>query len=207
MKRTIIATLCIILSYPVSGHALTGLSFGAKVDMATYSGDVLPNSGDIGSVTRWGALISFGALPVLDFELRASYMEEQTSYTADYGGYSYSADYTFQDAAGYAVLKANLFAPMASPVALYVGGGAGVHFMNTEIANLALQGGGVLPSTNPLDIAEATARPSGVGLLGMRVAPPGFPIALFGEASYEMIFASEERIDVTSLSAGLLFRF
>jgi len=206
MKRCIIATICIVLAYPVSGHALTGLSFGAKVDMATYSGDVLPNSGDIGSVTRWGALIGFGALPIVDFELRASYLEEATQYSADFGGVTYTADYTFQDAAGYLVLKKDVFAPMASPVGLYLGAGVGVHWLNTEIANLAMQGGGVLPSTNPLDIAEATAKPSGVGLLGMRVAPPGFPIALFGEAGYEMIFATE-RVDITSLSAGLLLRF
>ena len=206
MKRMIIATICIILAYPVSGYALTGLSFGVKVDMATYSGDVLPNSGDIGSVTRWGAIIGFGALPVVDFELRASYLEESTQYSADVGGVTYTADYTFQDAAGYLVLKKDVFAPMASPVGLYLGAGVGVHWLNTEIANLALQGGGALPTTNPLEIAEATAKPSGVGLLGLRVAPPGFPIALFGEASYEMIFATE-RLDITSLSAGLLFRF
>lgn len=206
MKRIIAATFCMLSCYAVSGHALTGLSFGAKVDMANYSGDVLPNSGDIGSVTRWGALISFGALPVVDFELRASYLEEATQYAAEYQGYTYTADYTFQDASGYAVLKADVFAPMASPVGVYLGAGLGVHFMNTEVANLAIQGGGTLPSTNPLDIAEATAKPGGVGLLGVRVAPPGFPLALFGEASYEMIFATE-RIDVSALSAGLLFRF
>lgn len=206
MKRMITATVIILSCYTVSGHALTGLSFGAKVDMMNYSGDVLPSSGDIGSVTRWGALISFGALPVVDFELRASYLEEQTSYSAEYQGFTYTADYTFQDAAGYALLKADVFAPMASPVGLYLGAGLAVHFMNTEVANLAIQGGGTLPSTNPLDIAEATARPGGVGLLGVRVAPPGFPLALFGEASYEMIFATE-RIDVSGLSAGLLFRF
>ena len=106
-----------------------------------------------------------------------------------------------------AVLKKNIFAPPASPFAFYIGAGVGVHYLNTEVAQLYLQGS-ALPtqSDTPLSMLGTVAKASGAGLFGVTIAPPAFPLAIFGEASYEVIFASE-RLNLSQYSAGLLLRF
>jgi hypothetical protein len=195
------------MSYPCGADALVGVSLGAKVGLAEYGGDVLPSSGDVGGGTGWGLVLGFGALPVVDLEVRASYFSKDFNYTYDAGGVPVSTSFRFEDAGAIALLKANLFSPPGAPFGFYVGAGAGLHWLNTELAVALAQG-----TTPPSDVGslgpflQTTAKPSGIGVAGVRVSPPMFPLSIFGEASYERIFATEA-LNVTQFAVGLMLRF
>jgi len=207
MRLFAVITTCIIISYPIAADALVGVSVGARAGISRYRGEVLPASDNVGGGTQWGFVFGFGALPAVDLEVRASYFSKDFNYTYDAMGTPVPASFRFEDYSGIALLKINVFSPPMSPFGFYVGAGAGLHWLNTELARELASGTTPPTSVNELTpFLEDTARPSGMGVLGLRVSAPGFPLAAFGEASYEMIFATE-RIDVTQFSVGLMLHF
>jgi len=207
MKRLALVICILAITYPISADALVGISMGAKVGVAQYNGEVLPGSGDVGGGTQWGFLVGFGALPVVDLEFRANYFSKEFNYTYDALGTPIATSFKFEDASAIALLKANVFSPPGAPFGFYVGAGAGFHWLNTELA-VALAQGVAPPSSvnNLVPFLETTAKPSGIGLVGLRVSAPAFPLAVFGEASYERIFATE-KVNVTQVSMGLVLQF
>jgi hypothetical protein len=203
MRKIILITAMMVMVYPLNASALTGLSLGAKVGFTEYSGDVLPGSGDVGSGTSYGIILGIGTLPVLDFEIRGGYFTREFSYTYDAGGVPTTVPFEFQDYSMTAVLRKNLFAPPMSPFGLYIGAGAGMHWLNTEVANNALSG---QVSTSPTDAVNSATKFSGEGILGLRLGLPAFPLKIFGEGRYGMIFASEQII-MSEFAAGLILSF
>lgn len=207
MRRAVSITCVLAICFPLGAGAMTGLSLGAKIGLADYTGDVLPGSGGVGSGTMWSVVLGIGSFPILDLELRASYFAKDFEYSYDVAGVPVDASFRFQNVGATLLLKKNLFAPPASPVSLYAGIGVGMHYLNTELGQILLQGGQPPSQADaPLSSLGKVAKPSGAGLVGLRLAPPGFPLAIFGEASYDMIFASE-RLEVTQFAGGLMLRF
>ncbi len=154
-----------------------------------------------------GLIFGIGALPIVDLEFRANYFSKAFNYTYDAFGTPVATSFKFEDASAIALLKANVFSPPGAPFGFYVGAGAGFHWLNTELA-VALADG-VTPPTSVNNLApslQTTAKPSGVGLVGLRISAPAFPLAVFGEASYERIFATEI-VNVTQVSVGIMLQF
>jgi len=184
--------------------AVAGVGFGGKVGIAKLSGDILPSSGDVGSALYYGAVMEITTFPMLDLELHVNYLQQDFDYTFDIGGVPIQESFTFRDLSGLAMLKKNLIAVPMSPVKLYIGGGMGVHLLNTEVAAVAIANPAL--ADDPLTLGKNSLKYSGHALLGMTVGPPMAPIALYGEARYGRIFATE-RINTSEIEGGLLIRF
>jgi hypothetical protein len=201
MRKILIITIVVLIAYPISASALTGLAIGAKAGLSQYSGDVLPGSGDVDGGLSWGLVLGIGTLPMLDLELRAGYFQKDFTYSYASGGLTVDIPFEFRDMSIAALLKRE-FAPPASPLAVYVGGGLGMHWMNTEVGTLY----SVSPPDNTVDILANTGKMSGEGLAGLKLSAPGLPLVIFGEARYALIFATE-RITTTEFSGGLMLSF
>jgi hypothetical protein len=207
MRKAVFLLCLIAISYPVGASALVGISIGGKIGYSDYSGDIFPGSGDLGTGTGYGLILGFGAVPVVDFQIRASYFLKDFDYSYDVGGNQYDTSFEYRDVALTAVLTKSVFAPPGSPFNVYVGGGIGYHVINTEIA-LAAAAGSISPSDadNPFVLMQNTGKASGEGIVGLKIGAPAFPFSAFGEFSYGLIFASE-RLTVTQFSAGVLLGF
>jgi len=207
MRKTIIVICMIIISYPAGAWAVTGLSIGGKIGYADYSGDIFPESGDLGTGTNYAVILGFGTMPVVDFELQASYFAKDFGFAYDVGGVPVEGSFEYRDVGMTALLKKNVFSPPGIPFALYLGGGVGYHVINTEIA-AAVAGGSVSldDADNPFALAQNTGQMSGEGVVGLKLTAPAFPLAAFGEFSYGVIFASEH-LTMKTFSAGLMIKF
>jgi hypothetical protein len=207
MRKAVFILCLIAISYPVGASALVGINIGGKIGYTDYSGDVFPASGDLGAGTGYGLILGFGAVPVVDFQIRASYFLKDFDYAYDVGGVQYESSFEYRDVGLTAVLTKSVFAPPGSPFNFYIGGGIGYHVINTEIA-LAAASGSISPSDadNPFALMKNTGKASGEGIVGLKLGAPAFPISAFGEFSYGLIFASE-RLTVTQFSAGVLLGF
>jgi hypothetical protein len=127
MKRLITLIFIMTIAYPAASWAVAGVGFGASVGFASYSGDILPSSGDLGEGVQYGAVIEITAFPVIDLELHANYFTKSFSYTYDVGGVPLGTDFEFRDVSVKALAKKNIFPIPASPLKLYVGAGIGYH--------------------------------------------------------------------------------
>ena len=207
MRKAIFILCVIAISYPVGASALVGVSIGGKIGYADYSGDIFPASGDLGAGTGYGVILGFGAVPVVDFQIRASYFVKDFDYSYNVGGTAYGSSFEYRDVGLTAVLTKSVFAPPGSPFAVYIGGGIGYHVINTEVA-LAAASGSISPSDadDPFTLLNNTGKASGEGMIGLKLGAPAFPLSAFGEFSYGLIFASE-RLTVTQFSAGVLLGF
>jgi len=206
--RTPVIILCLIaMSYPVGAAALVGISIGGKIGYADYSGDVFPGSGDLGTGTGYAVILGFGAVPVVDFQIRASYFAKDFDYGYEFGGVAYETSFEYRDAAITALLTKSVFAPPGSPFNVYLGGGIGYHVINTEVALAAASGSlSASDADDPFTLMQNTGKASGEGLVGLKIGAPAFPLSAFGEFSYGVIFTSE-RLSVSQFSAGVLLSF
>jgi hypothetical protein len=201
--RTLIAISVIVaMTWPATAGALTGISIGGHVGVSNVSGDVLPGSGDLGSATTYGVVLGIGTVPMLDLQIRGGYFAKDFAYTYTAGTVTATTGFRYEDASVTALLRKNVFTFPASPISLYLGAGAGMHWMNTEIAQAIAQGAG----TSTEELVGSTAKPSAIGIVGIDLSAPVFPLAVFGEYSYEAIFASE-RLSASRFGAGLMLRF
>lgn len=207
MRKAVYIICFILISYPVGAAALVGVSFGGKFGMTDYGGDILPGSGDLGSGTGYALILGFGAVPVVDFELRTSYFAKDFEYSYDVGGVPYQTSFEYRDVGLTALLSKNVFAPPGSPFAFYIGGGVGYHVINTEVA-MAVVDGSVSPADadDPFGLMENTGKMSGEGVVGLKLGTPVFPVAAFAEYGYGVIF-TEERLTRSEFALGLLIRF
>ncbi len=207
MRRVIFIIALILISYPIGSSAVTGLSIGGKIGTTDYSGDIFPGSGNLGSGTGYAVILGIGSMPMLDFELQASYFAKDFDFAYDIGGTTYNTSFEYRDVGMTALLKKSIFAPTGAPFALYLGGGVGYHVINTEAAVAVAQGSLSIDDANdPLKLMENTGRMSGEGVVGLKLSAPGFPLAAFGEFSYGVIF-TEERLTVMDLAGGLMIKF
>lgn len=207
MRKVIFLFCLAIIGYPVSSSALVGISVGAKVGYADYGGDIFPGSGDLGTGVGYAAILAFGAVPVVDFQLRASYFTKDFDYAYDAGGVRYETSFEYQDAAITAILTKNVFAPPGSPFGVYVGGGIGYHVINTEAAIAAADGSLSAADTgDPFSLMKNVGKPSAEGIVGLKVGAPVFPLSAFAEFGYGAIFTSE-RLSFSQFSAGVLLTF
>ena len=148
-------------------------------------------------------ILGFGAVPVINFQLRASYFAKDVELSYEYMGQTLEAAFEFRDVAMTALLTRSVFAPTGSPINLYLGGGVGYHFMNTEVALAAAEG---TLSTDPLSAVQNVGKMSLEGLAGLKLGAPAFPLSAFGEVGYGVIFTTE-RFSVTQVSAGVMLSF
>lgn len=204
MRRLFIIIAIIAIAYPASAWSIAGIGFGGKLGYATYSGDILPSSGDVGGAVTYGAVLEISTLPVLDFEFHANYFAKDFSYTYDVVGVPVTTDFEFRDISLVAIAKKNVVPLPGSPLSLYVGGGLGWHVMNTEVATGAL--GDPSLADDPFSLISNTGKASVIGMLGVKIAPPVFPLALFGEARFGRIF-TDEAINTTEMEAGVMLKF
>ena len=69
---------------------------------------------------------------------------------------------------------------------LYLGAGGGLHWLNTELAQALAQG--VTPPSGNSDLVpflETTAKPSALGVAGLRLSAPAFPLAVFEQTTLQ----------------------
>jgi hypothetical protein len=204
MRKITILICLLAMSYPVTASAVVGLGLGGKVGYANYTGDILPSSGDVGSGPMFGAVLEVSTFPVVDLELHAGYFSKDFEYQYNIAGVPTTTQFQFQDFHVLAMAKKNLIALPGSPLGLYVGGGLGWHLINTEVAK-----GFSYDSTvadNPVALFANSAKMSYNGLVGAKISPPLFPLAIFGEARYGRIF-TDEQISTTEIEAGLMMKF
>ena len=207
MRKAVFVLCFIAMSYHVGASALVGISIGGKIGYTDYNGDILPGSGDLGTGTGYGVILGFGAVPVVDFQIRASYFVKDFDYTYDVGGIQYDTSFEYRDVALTAVLTKSVFAPPGSPFNVYIGGGIGYHIINTEVALAAASGSfSASDADDPFTLMQNTGKASGEAIAGLKIGAPAFPISAFGEFSYGLIFASE-RLSVTQFSVGVLLGF
>lgn len=207
MRATILLICVLIMVYPVSAGALTGLSVGAKLGSANYSGDILPGAGDVGSDLSYGLIIGIGALPMLDFELRGGYFTKDFEYAYTVAGVPARASFEYRDVSLTALAKKNLVGAPGFPFALYVGGGLGWHWINTELAQDVATGTiGPSEADDPVSLFKNNAKLSGEGVAGVKISFPAFPLMVFGETKYGVIFTSD-RLTVFEFAGGLMIRF
>ena len=202
MRKLIVVLSVVIVGYAASASAVTGVALGGKVGYANYTGDILPASGDVGGSAMFGAVLEIGTFPVLDFELHANYFSKDFTYTFDAGGVPVSGTFEFRDFHVLVLAKKNLISVPMSPLGLYVGGGLGWHLMNTEVAQAAA----INPALSGIDLFSNSVKASGHGLLGIKLSPPVFPLAIYGEARFGRIFAADG-INTTEIEGGLLLKF
>ena len=205
MKHAMIIIAVITVIYPVSASAITGISIGAKVGSATYQGQVLPGSDDVGSALTYGAIIEIGTLPVLDFELHANYFKKDFTYAYDAGTLGVvSQEFEFTDFNVLALAKKNINPIPASPLGVYVGGGFGWHVLSTEVGQALLSDPQL--ASNPTGLVESTGKLSAQAMVGLKLKFPVMPLAIFGEGRYGNIFA-DENVTIYSVEAGAMLSF
>ena len=204
MKRLLLLIAVISMAYPSTSSAIVGVSFGASVGYANYSGDILPSSGDLGEGLQFGAVLEITTLPVIDLEFHANYFTKDFAYTYDVGGVPVSTDFEFRDVSVLALAKKNLMPVPASPLSLYVGAGLGWHMMNTEVAKGAL--GNPAQADNPFGLLSNTGKASAQGMVGLKIAPPVFPLAVYGQYRFGRIFA-DEAVNISEIEAGVMMKF
>jgi hypothetical protein len=204
MKRLITLIFIMTIAYPAASWAVAGVGFGASVGFASYSGDILPSSGDLGEGVQYGAVIEITAFPVIDLELHANYFTKSFSYTYDVGGVPLGTDFEFRDVSVKALAKKNIFPIPASPLKLYVGAGIGYHMMNTELALGAL--GNPNLADDPFTLLSNTGRTSIEGMFGLKIAPPVVPLAVYGQYRFGRIL-TENVLTTKEIEAGLMFKF
>jgi hypothetical protein len=204
MRTPVIIIAFLTLVLPVSAGAVAGVGIGAKVGFATYKGDVLPTSGDVGKDVYYGVILDIGALPIVDLELHLNYYTTPFNYTYRVGGQQITTAFDFRDISAIGILKKNLIAIPTSPLGLYVGGGFGYHVMSTEI--ILATAVDPLLADDPIGLLENTGKISANGMVGLKLAPMMVPFAVYGEGRFGQIFASE-KITTFSIEAGLMVKF
>lgn len=207
MRKAIFIICVIAISYPAGASALVGVSIGGKVGITDYRGDIFPGSGDLGTGTTYTVILAFGTVPVVDFQLRASYFTKDLQFSYEFAGEPIETSFEYHDVGMTALLTKDLFSPPGSPLSIYIGGGVGYHMINTEVA-MALADQSVSPddADDPFTLMENTGKMSGEGVAGLEISAPGVPLAVFGEFKYSVIFASS-RLRQTEYAAGLMIRF
>jgi len=207
MKKVIILIAVLSVGYAGNASALVGLGFGGELSSVNYSGDILPNSGDLAGGKAYGAMLFLGAVPVIDIELHVNYFTQDFTYTYDVLTVPVTTSFTFQDVSATVLAKKNLISLPLSPLQVYVGGGLGYHLMNTEVAT-ALAGGSLDPENadDPLQLFNYAAKTSVEGLVGMRFSFPVLPFAIYGDARFGYIFATE-KIRTSQIAGGLMLSF
>jgi hypothetical protein len=185
---------------PICASAITGLSLGVRGGSSDYSGDVIaanglwPASGDLGSGTMLGVHINASTLPIIDLELAAEYFEKDFDYALPVIG---ATTLTFRDLAVRATVKYGVFAPPLSPVAVYIGAGAGMDFLNTAYPEDIS-----LTDDQKENLLEDAAKISYHGLAGVKLSLPVVPFMIFAEGRYAMIQA-DETLKNLSIYGGL----
>lgn len=204
MRGFVIIIAILTVVYPVSASAVTGLGIGGKIGYGDYKGDVLPQSGDVGSGATYGLVLAVGTLPLIDFEIQANYFTTSFNYSYDIGGVPVGAEFDFRDFNVIGVLKKNLISFPGSPFAAYIGIGAGAHVMNTDLAITAAND--PANADDPFELIANVMKMSGHGLAGARVSLPAFPLSVFGEVDYGVIFDDQE-LRTFSVTAGAMLKF
>ncbi len=202
MKKLMAVCLVVIVSYASPALAFTGVAIGGKVGYANYTGDILPASGDVGSSTMFGAVLEIATFPMLDFELHANYFSKDFTYTFDVLGLPVSESFKFRDFHVLMLAKRNVISAPLSPIGIYLGGGVGWHLINTELAQAAA----INPALSQIDLFSNSVKASGHGLIGIKLSPPVFPLAVYGEARFGRIFAADG-INTTEVEGGLMLKF
>ena len=204
MKRLLAIVALFVISYPISSSAIVGVGLGGSVGFASYSGDVLPASGDVGEGVQYGLILDVGAFPMVDVEFHLNYFEKTFDYTYDIGGVPYSEDFEFRDISATAIVKKNVLPIPASPLKLYLGAGLGYHVLNTEVAKYAATN--PTQADDPISLMANTGKMSMQGMLGVTIAPPVVPLAVYSEYRFGRIL-TEDKINTSQFEAGLMMKF
>ncbi len=204
MKRLIILIGVMAIAYPAASWAVAGIGFGASVGFASYSGDILPSSGDLGEGVQYGAILEITSFPVIDLEFHANYFTKSFRYRYDVGGVPVDADFDVRDVSVKAIVKKNIFPVPASPLKLYVGAGVGYHMMNTELALGVLSDPSL--ADDPFKLLSNTGKTSVEGMIGLKLAPPVVPLAVYGQYRFGRIL-TDNAVRTTEIEAGLMFKF
>jgi hypothetical protein len=215
MKKTIVILCVLAVGCPGLSVAGAGIGIGAKVGYADFSGDILPESGDVGMSTYYGAILEITTLPFIGFEFHANYLTRSFEYTYNYGGVGYTTDFEFQDFFVNVMVKKNLIRVPMSPIALYIGAGPGWHLINTEVV-LEAVGTDFNPADdldldqaameNPIALAKNSVKMSADVMLGLKISLPVLPFAVYGESRYGIVF-TEESLRSFQIEAGAMLSF
>ena len=210
-KKFVLVVLSLLFVAPGSAFAIFGFGAHGGLDMYSVDADSVGFVLDYGveaSLVREeiGQPIVFGghfyvdALPVVDFELSVdvaiqkyhiSYKRQVLGGAVDEFEDEKSEDATFGRIGVYATIRKDLFTfpPLVHTVALYAGGGVGMHLV-TPIMCEAFLVDNIKSPDDQLDvddIIEKATRMGGHALVGVRIKPPMIPIALGVEAKYTMM--------------------
>lgn len=201
MKRTmvcVVALVNILLLSNGTSHAVTGLGIGLRIGRAKVDD---PNTGEsMDGVTMFGAQLKIGTLPIIDLEASAEYARKKYSYSYSVAGQDLiEADVTYHHVSLNGSAKYNLSVAI-SPIKPYLGAGLGMHFMSSSV-NLP----GVAYEI-PLDTDYSESKTGAHVLGGLLLSFPLFPLELFAEGRYSVIFTEDESSKETSLYGGFTFK-
>ena len=207
MRALFVISILVAITYPSTAGAFVGIGIGGKVGYISYTGDLMPGSGDIGSALQYGAVFEISTMPIVDFEFHASYARKEFDYTYDAMGISVTAPFLFQEVSVLALLTKNIFGIPGSPFNLYGGGGVGYHVMNTEVAKDLMSGSVNLnQATEPIELYKRAGRLSWNGAAGIRLKAPVLPLAVYGEGRYGRINIGDG-INTVEMELGALLSF
>lgn len=205
MTRRAVAFLALAALAAGPGRAECAvLSVGGRAGIAGYSGDVLFRSGDVGSDLVLGAHVQLAFLPRLALEGSAEYFATTFEYETAFEGLTLSREVDFRDLALYATVKLSLDPLPLVPLRPYVGGGAGLHLLTTEIVREEFSG--AEHGEPPEEILEDAARGGFHLVAGLDAGGFLVPLGVFVEARYSRI-GSDPEISAKSALAGLRFGF
>jgi hypothetical protein len=208
MRKFAVLSLAVVgLMLPATASALVGVAVGVKGGQASYSGDVLPGSGDVGSGAAYGAVLEITTLPLVDLEFHANYFAKTFTYEFTVGGVPASSDIDFRDFNLEAVAKRTVFGVVAFPLKLYLGAGVGWHLLSTEVAKDVLAGQ-VDPAEadDPVALFKNHSKMAVHGLVGLRLSVPALPLGAFGEVRYGRIF-TDSGLSLFQVEGGVLLEF
>jgi len=190
--------LTLVMLHGSAVQALTGLGFGVRAGLMSLDD---PNTEeDVEEMTMLGAHLKIGTLPIIDLEASAEYAQKK--YDIDIpipGAQDISGDVTFRIVSLRGSAKYN-FSPPMIPIKPYVGAGLGMHFVTSTIDIPGTQY--VIPINE--DYSESKAGAHALG--GVLVSLPLFPLEVFAEGRYGIIFTEDESVKETSIYAGLTFK-
>lgn len=195
-RRVLMFSAAMALVVLTASTALAQTGFGVRVGSLTLDGDHI----DMESNLAYGAHVSLGFIPFLDFQLGAEYLKGEADY--DYGGVFTLEGQDFQSIGVFLdVRKPFGFIPMF-PLKVVVGGGMNLNLMQYYDEQMVIDyvGGA------PLDLENFTK--TGYHLMGgLLFKPPILPFTITAEYRMQTIKIEGDTLKNNGIVIGLTFGF
>lgn len=201
----VLAFAVILLFNPASAQSLMSLSLGLRA--GTVSLDDPNTDESLDGMTMFGGHLKIGMLPILDLEASFEFARKKYTFLTPHPSYipppgwdwvTAKAAYSHVSLNGSA--KHNLYVPLSS-FKPYLGVGLGMHRISSSVSLP------VVPDRElPFNTDYSESRFGAHAMAGLQVSFPLFPVEIFAEGRYSIIFTHGESTEATSLYGGLAFK-